>query len=59
MIFFRVGIEKVITLPPPKVLDIDRRGQKNSERKKWKGCWVHNESWSRAILCYSKSLWSK
>ena len=23
MIFFRVGIEKVITLPPPKVLDID------------------------------------
>ena len=23
MIFFRVGLEKVITLPPPKVLDID------------------------------------
>ena len=23
MIFFRVGLEKVITLPPPKILDID------------------------------------
>ena len=23
MIFFRVGLEKAITLPPPKVLDID------------------------------------
>ena len=23
MIFFRVGLEEVITLPPPKILDID------------------------------------
>ena len=30
MIFFRVGIEKVITLPPPKVSDIDfETGRKN------------------------------